>query len=109
MERAARNQALFREVNERLEKLAKAFQDVAQPARFACECANVACVEQMALTIDEYEALRAHPNRFAVLPRHVLPDVERVVAENERYVVVEKLGKAAEIAIEADPRANRSL
>ena len=104
-ERATQNQALFREVNERLQELATAFRDVAQTARFACECADVTCIEQMSLTVDEYEELRSHPNRFAVLPGHVVADVERVVSENDRYMVVEKLGKGAEIAVGSDPRA----
>ncbi len=104
--RAAQNQALFRTENERLEALAEAFQFISEGASFACECADVACVKQMRLSMDEYEALRKHANRFAVLPGHVYADVERVAADNGRYVVVEKIGKGAEVAAQFDPRSH---
>jgi hypothetical protein len=58
----------------------------------------------MELTLGEYEELRSSPNRFAVLPGHVLETVERVVAAHEGYVVVEKVGPAAVYAAELDPR-----
>lgn len=103
--RAGQNQALFREVNERLEGLAQTFQFVAETATFACECADTRCVAQLSLTLGEYEALRANPTHFAVLPGHILPDVEDVVSTGERYVVVAKRDAAAEVAKAADPRA----
>ena len=65
--RAARNQALFRVVNERLEGLADAFQFIAEHTAFTCECADERCVEPMLMTVDEYETMRGHSNRFAVL------------------------------------------
>jgi len=97
-ERAARNQTLFREVNERLKGLAEAFQHVSDTSSFACECADLGCTAMMDLRLSEYEAVRSHPNQFAVLPGHVYPDVEVVVAEHDRYVIVSKLGVGAEIA-----------
>ena len=105
IERAAANQSIFREVNERLQDLATAFQDAARRATFACECADVQCVEQLELSLDEYEAIRSEPNQFVVLPDHVYLDVERVVSENERFVAVAKIGRGATIAAEADPRS----
>ena len=103
--RAARNQTLFRTVNERLEGLAETFELPSETPTFACECVDIHCVEQVSLTVGEYEEVRKHPTHFAVLPGHVYPEVERVVAENERFVVVEKIGKGAEIAAEADERS----
>ena len=105
MERAARNQGLFREVNERLGELATTFQEVAgTPPVFACECADLMCTEQIDLTVDEYEAVRSQPNHFLVLPGHVYPEVEKVVCENDRFAVVAKVGEAAAIVEAADPR-----
>jgi hypothetical protein len=103
--RAARNQTLFREINERLEGLAEVFQHVTETSTFACECADLGCIAMMDLRLSEYEAVRRHPNQFAVLPGHVYLDVEEVVAENDRYVIVSKLGVGAEIAETTDPRA----
>jgi hypothetical protein len=104
-ERAGRNQTLFREVNERLEGLAEAFQHMTDTSSFACECADLGCTAMMDLRLSEYEAVRSHPNQFAVLPGHVYRDVEEVVAEHERYVIVSKLGAGAEIAEKTYPRA----
>ena len=103
--RAGRNQSLFRELNERLEGLAETFRFISETASFTCECADMSCVQPMDLTLAEYEAVRAEPNQFAVLPGHVYPDVERVVTENERFVVVSKIGEGAKVAVENDPRA----
>jgi hypothetical protein len=66
----------------------------ASPIDFVCECAQVDCVEQILLTVSEYEALRREPERFAVSSGHDNPDVDRVVAEGERYVVVDRLERA---------------
>ena len=80
MVRAARNQSLYREVNERIEDLNKRFDAaLSAGATWVCECADSRCSEPMELTMGEYEELRSHPNRFAVLPGHVLEKVEHVV------------------------------
>jgi hypothetical protein len=104
-ERAARNQAMFREVNERLEELAEAAQSNASPVIFACECADLECVEQLELKLAEYEQLRSGGNAFAVAPGHVDPEVEQVEREDDHYVVVAKLGEGGRIAQAADPRS----
>lgn len=104
LERAAQNQSLFREVNERLQELASTFREVAASAAFACECADLGCVEHIEMSLDEYEAIRGDPNQFLVLPGHVFPDVERVVSEDERFLVVAKIGQGARIARSLDQR-----
>src|SRR4051794_21594194 len=96
--RAARNQALFRTVNEQLEGLNQAFAEIAGSFAIACECANRACIETIAVSREEYEAIRAEPRQFAVLPGHLYPEVEDVVRESDRFVVVEKSFTAAEVA-----------
>ena len=104
VDRAARNQVLFRQVNERLEELAATFQDVAGTTLFACECADLCCIEQIKMTLDEYEAIRSEPNQFLVLPGHVVHDVENIVREGGGFVVVAKIGESASLAAETDPR-----
>lgn len=104
--RAARNQSLYREVNEKIEGLNEAFSEALDAgSTWVCECASTDCTEPMEMTLGEYEQLRAHPNRFAVLPAHVYAEVERVVDERDGYVIVEKLGAGRSYAIEHDPRA----
>jgi hypothetical protein len=96
--RAARNESLFRSVNEKLETLNEAFESVTKTFAIACECADATCVEMIHIEPDEYRAVRADPRRFAVRPAHVLRDVETVVSESARYLVVEKTGTAGETA-----------
>jgi hypothetical protein len=98
--RAAQNQSLFREVNERIEDLSAS----APFAGFICECLSTDCDERVPLTIEEYEHVRAGSNRFVVLPGHDVPEVEQVVETTARYVVVSKLGAGAEVAAQLDPR-----
>jgi hypothetical protein len=103
-ERAARNETLFRSVNEELKDLAASFQHVSNESPYTCECSDSECIERLWLSMDEYEAIRAVPNHFAVLPGHVDRELETVVRETDRYVVVAKIGEAAAIADETDPR-----
>ena len=100
------NEALFRHVNERIREVGERFADPATEARFVCECANASCAELVALTVDEYEAVRASPYRFFVVPGHDVPDVETIVERHQGYHVIEKLpGDPADVAAATDPRA----
>ena len=99
-ERLAANENLFRRVNERVEDLAAA----GEPVDFVCECADVDCGERVTLTLEAYEDARSAPNRFVIRTGHERPDVERVIDQGSGYVLVEKLGRAGEIAAEDDPR-----
>jgi hypothetical protein len=66
---------------------------------------NATCTEEIAMTLEEYEALRAVPNHFAVVDGHVLPEIERVVERKPSYLVVEKQEEeAVEVAHKTDPR-----
>jgi hypothetical protein len=107
--RAARNQSLFREVNERIEELSQSppFQG-ATYVEFLCECTLDGCTEQIALTLEEYESVRRDSNRFFVLEGHEVAAVEDVVESNDRYTVVAKLGKGMEVAEKLDPRRSRN-
>lgn len=103
-ERAARNQSLFREINERVEALNVAFNDLLPLGDWVCECADDTCVERVFLSLKQYEAVRSESTRFVVLPGHVDEAVEKTVERTDGYWVVEKIEVAAEIARETDPR-----
>jgi hypothetical protein len=53
----------------------------------------------------EDQAVRANGARFVVVDGHQLPGVEHVVGGNDRFLVVEKDGLAAEMALAGDPRS----
>jgi hypothetical protein len=103
-ERAARNEALFREVNEQVRALASRGPDTAATATFICECSDADCTERLTLEVSVYEAVRGRPRRFLVRPGHEGP-FEEVVDRGDGYVVVEKQGTAGRIASETDPRS----
>ncbi len=99
----ARNESLFREVNERIEEIAETMFKPSHSG-FFCECGDADCVELLELSVGEYEEIRSDPRRFVVKPGHELPDFERVV-EQESYYVVQKVGDAGEVAESLDPRS----
>jgi hypothetical protein len=105
-ERAARNEAVFRRVNERLEEVNEAFATMADGAEFVCECADIGCVERIELEIAQYEAVRDVPTHFIVKPGHELADEERIVETYGEYLIVEKIGHAGKRAAELDPRSD---
>ena len=103
--RAAKNEILLRDYNERIEAHHKWVGD--SLPEWACECANKNCPEPVLLSIEEYEAIRAKPTHFLVAPdgEHVTPQIERVVQREERYWVIEKVGVGAAISEARDPRS----
>ena len=99
-ERAAKNESVFREVNERVNELA-------EPASFhlfACECEDRSCAEAVVMTAQEYEEVRASSNSFLVLPGHEEPLVDELTETNDRFFVVRKVGVGATVAKKLDPR-----
>ena len=103
--RIAGNETIFREVNERIKDVNLGFA-ADEPADFLCECGRADCTQPVGLTLAEYEEVRRDPTHFAVAPGHEFPDIERVLSQNERFGVVEKVAPAAaEVAVERDPRS----
>jgi hypothetical protein len=104
-ERAARNESLFREVNERIGSTATKLSPMF--TEFVCECADDSCFEHVSLTSEEYSSVRGMgPVYFIVRPGHEAADIERVVGgEGDRFEIVEKQDVAAEVAVELDPRS----
>jgi hypothetical protein len=102
--RAARNESLFRALNERLEQVREGTQPD-EATDYFCECAQRTCASTVQLTPDEYEHARADGNRFIVMPGHLVPDAERITEQHERYWLVEKLGVGSYVADALDPRA----
>jgi hypothetical protein len=111
--RQARNEALIREVNERIEQVDKAAEGANVGTEesifeFLCECGggnagDIGCEERVSMTISEYEKVRSQSDRFAVYPGHERAELEWVAARNERFVVVDKR-PMAEPFVEDDPR-----
>jgi hypothetical protein len=103
-ERAARNEALFREVNEQVRSISGDFEPEARSVDFVCECSDDACIEQLRVPVSAYERVRAEPRRFILKPGHET-EIERVVAREDGFIIVEKEGVAGRIAAQTDPRS----
>jgi len=104
-EQVARNDAIFRDANERIERAAVKFADL-DVVPFICECAEPTCRDVVRLPLAEYERVREHSTWFVVVPGHEASagSSAEVVESNDDYHVVEKVGRAAEVAAELDPR-----
>jgi hypothetical protein len=100
--RLAANEALFREVNERLRDVSRTFGRDDEPLDFVCECSDPHCADRVTLTRVEYEDLRSDSTRFVVAKNHAIPEIESVVARAQDHVIVEKEGTAADVAIHLD-------
>jgi hypothetical protein len=102
-DRLARNEAVFREINEGIERGRWPGEEDSLVG-FRCECARLGCNELLELTVREYESVRANGRRFIITPGHERLDVEIVVETRTGYLVVEKLDQAGEAADATDPR-----
>jgi hypothetical protein len=100
---AAVNESTFRDINEQLAGIG---DDAGVLRDVVCECARADCTALVTVTDAEYEAARADGNHFIVAPgdEHVDLKAERIVLRNERFWIVEKAGKAADVSEALDPR-----
>jgi hypothetical protein len=110
LERLARNQSLFREVNERIEYLAEVNERIGYVAEgatseFVCECGNQECIETIELNLKAYERIRSNPTWFLVKPDHDISQIERVISRDDGFAVVERL-IAEEYLEETAPRSD---
>jgi hypothetical protein len=102
-ESAAKNEEVFRDVNNLIERGAERLR-VERRVPFHCECADASCSATVELAPNEYDRIARHRFRFVVQPGHERTDVESVVSTNDRYVVVEKQGEAREQIDRDHPR-----
>ncbi len=104
-ERVALNDATFRNANEAIEGKAASLR--IDPVPFLCECADRACTDVIRLSWKEYEEIRSDPTHFVNVPGHDASagPHARVVEQREGYVIVQKLGVAADIVSDLDERS----
>ena len=101
-ERLARNEALFREANERMADWDEAHEnDSSEP--YFCECADPSCREKVTLTQSEYERIRSDSKLFFVVTGHEVPDVETVVERNDGWSLIRKDPDVAHVVESDDP------
>lgn len=102
-QRAATAEVNGRRVNEAIER----GEDGSGAAVFVCECGHIGCNETVELSIAEYEAVRTDFNRFLVVPGHVIDEVDRVIEQHPRHlVVVKREPEAQALARASDERSD---
>jgi hypothetical protein len=105
--RLALNEAMFRDVNERVEDMTKTFASDTGTFEIVCECADAACTERLSVATGVYERARSDATHFLLSPGHEDATFERVVETFDSYVVVEKEGRDVERVVEqTDPRSD---
>jgi hypothetical protein len=94
LERQARNEDMMRSVNDRIAALDKSAAEWAAPDqqfKFQCECGKTdGCAGRVLMTLGEYERVRSQRDRFAVVPGHEADEIESIVEQDERFVIVDK-------------------
>jgi hypothetical protein len=98
------NEALFRDVNERIGDISADWEGAGGETFFVCECSHRDCTESIPVSQEVYERVREDGRRFIVFPGHEDASVESVVARFDAFVVVEKTGPAGHQADVTDPR-----
>jgi hypothetical protein len=105
--KVALNQSTFRSANERIERAAQSHHfEANQGVPFICECADPSCYETVMVSLADYEAVRAHADRFFVAIGHDDEEetYERTLDTKPGYALVEKIGTAGVEAERLDPR-----
>lgn len=102
-ERIGSNEAMFRRINESVEA---DYSETEFGGRigFLCECGHSSCDETIEMTRREYESVREHPRRFAVIADHAIQTTEDIVERHQRYAVVEKHEDVSDLVERSDPR-----
>lgn len=103
-QRAGLNESAFRRVNESIRR-GVGLKNSSHAIAIVCECARLGCSDVLEVEVGAYEQVRLDPTRFVISHGHEVPDVEQVIERTAGYAVVQKLGAAAEVAEENDPRA----
>ena len=88
-DRAARNEALFRRVNERVEDINKAFEPILGETDFFCECADIDCIGGSGCRSRSMRRSGRPPSSSRSSPATRDPRTERAIEERVGYVIVE--------------------
>ena len=91
-ERELPSRSLRREINERIAELIERFHDseAGDPAMTAfCECGSDECMAPIAMTLGEYQAVRAGPTRWVISSAHIDTSADSIIARRNGYALIE--------------------
>jgi hypothetical protein len=95
--RAARNELMFRAVNEQIVQLTERFRAQLNEIDIICECADTSCTGAIRINLKDYEQIDRETNAFVVIAGHEDNAIETAIAHSEGYLVVRKEGLAGDI------------
>ena len=99
------NQVRFRDFNEWVLASNDRMGSHRAMSEYICECSDSACQQVILLTRDEYELIRTQGAQFAIALNHENPELDHVLAQNDRFATSEKFpGPAQRRAFVTDPR-----
>jgi hypothetical protein len=98
------NQILRRTRNEWIENTSDSFGANHIEEAYICECGDPGCSDNVTMTRVEYEAVRSDGSHFVVAVDHENPEIERVILENRRFTIVQKMMAAGRMSQGANPR-----
>jgi len=98
------NEILRRTRNEWIEQTSDSFGANHIEEAYICECGDPDCTDNVSMTRVEYEAVRSVGSHFVIAVDHENPEIERVILENRRFTVVEKMMAAGRMSQKANPR-----
>jgi predicted RNA-binding Zn-ribbon protein involved in translation (DUF1610 family) len=97
--RIGHNESMYRAVNERIDKIARAEGRYEGGAMdFVCECGSDDCTSTVPLSKSDYDEVRTRDSWFFVLPGHEIEEAEEVVRRKDGYLIVQKRGEARRAA-----------
>jgi hypothetical protein len=101
-ERIAKNDSIFRDANESIRRAVGELGVEGQQVPFICECADPGCTRVALLDLDVYERIRSNPRWFMNVTGHEESEdaVGEIVESRNGYAIVEKRGRAGEVAEE---------
>jgi hypothetical protein len=85
-----RRQALFREVNEQIERLGDGWELFDGSLSVLCECGRPGCNEALDVPKVLYDGVRGAQNRFLLKAGHEIADLDEVVARHDGYLIAER-------------------
>lgn len=58
---------------------------------FTCECSDLRCLEDVHVTVRDFQRISKHKAWFCVIPEHQQLDIEKVIERHHAHFIVEKL------------------
>jgi hypothetical protein len=96
VERNARAQVVYRDLNDRIREMDEEFRNRGR-IEVMCECGR-GCAQRLEVPVDDYDRARRDSTYFLVTAPHFAGEVDRVIEDHGSWLLVEAFGVAAEIA-----------